>query len=259
MPDMSKIMRIETSSSQTLFASNQSAHTGRLRNMRNSWSLARVGLLILAASVLANLSMLRPVNAQERNYLIEVVVFENMAEAKKAARGDLYFPRINSAIGLTSDKAASLGFSLLDDALALDDAAQKIRASGNYRLLKHFAWRQPGLDQKNAQAIRINIGKTMPIYIPDDLKPYKKFIPASAQPEPNRTRKITTTTINGTLKVRLGRFLHLDARLVFTDTENQKSYRLSQSRKMRSGEFHYIDNPRFGLLVKILPLEDAQN
>jgi len=197
--------------------------------------------------------------AQERNYLIEVVVFENMDEAKKESSGSLYYPRINSAIGLTGDKAASLGFALLDEALLIDDAADKIRASGRYRLLKHFAWRQPGLDAKNAEAIRINIGKTMPIYLPDDLKPYGKFIPASAQPQPSRTRKITTTTVSGTLKLRLGRFLHLDTRLVFTDTENVKSYRLSQSRKMRSGEFHYIDNPRFGLLVKIVPLEESSN
>ncbi len=205
------------------------------------------------------LCMNNPTFAQERNYLIEVVVFENMAEAKKAGSGSLYYPRINSAIGLTGDEAASLGFALLDEASVLSETVEKLHNSGSYRVLKHFAWRQPGLDSKNAKAVRINIGRTMPIYLPEDLSSYKRFIPASAQPEPSRTRKITTTTVNGTLKVRLGRFLHLDARLVFTDTENQKSYRLSQSRKMRSGEFHYIDNPRFGLLVKILPLEEASN
>jgi len=200
-----------------------------------------------------------PAYAQDRNYLIEVVVFENMAEANKASPGSLYYPRINSAIGLTSDRAASAGFALLDEAFTLEETAQKIRASGNYRLLKHFAWRQPGLDANNAQAIRVNIGSTMSIYLPEDTKAFDKFIPASAQPQPSRTRQITTTTVNGTLKVRLGRFLHLDSHLVFTDTENSRSYRMSQSRKMRSGEFHYIDNPRFGLLVHILPLEDASN
>lgn len=229
--------------------------SGPLKPMRNTF-MQMVGLCLLTlAGVLTSTGAL----AQERNYLIEVIVFENMTEAKNAGSGSLYFPRINSAIGLNSDKAASLGFALLDEAVALEEAAQKIRSSGNYRLLKHFAWRQPGLNAKNAQAIRINLGSTMPIYIPEDLKPYKKFIPASAQPQPGNTRKITTTTVTGTLKVRLGRFLHMDARLVFTDTENRKSYRLSQSRKMRSGEFHYIDNPRFGLLVKILPLEAASN
>lgn len=198
-------------------------------------------------------------SAQDKTYLIEVIMFENMAEAKKAGSGQLYFPRMRSGIGLNSDKAAELGFALVDEAKSLDEAAEKIKASGSYRLLRHFAWRQPGLDNKNAQAIRISVGKTMPLYLPEDLQPYKKFIPASAQPTPSRTRQITTTTVNGTLRVRLGRFLHLDAHLVFTDVDNQKSYRLSQSRKMRSREFHYIDNPRFGLLVKILPLESAAN
>jgi len=228
----------------------------RLPLSHRSFGVKCVALLItLLATGLGSPSVI----AQERNYLIEVVVFENLIEAKKAGRGSLYYPRINAAIGLNSDKASSLGFALVEDALTLDESAQKIRSSGNYRLLKHFAWRQPGLAAKDAKAIRINLGQAMSIYIPDDLKPFGKFIPVSAAPEPTRTRKITTTTVNGTLKVRLGRFLHLDTSLVFTDIEKQKSYRLSQSRKMRSGEFHYIDNPRFGILVKILPIEAVSN
>jgi len=212
--------------------------------------------LLLSIAILSQ-AFIPSAYAQERTYIVEVVIFENMAEAKKASPGPLYFPRIASAIGLTSDKAAQLGFSLIDDALLLDEEAQKIRASGSYRLLKHFAWQQPGLDAKNAKAVRVNLGRTMPLYLPDDLKPYKEFIPASEQPQPSRNRKITTSTVAGTLKVRLGRFLHLDSRLVFTDTENRKSYRLSQSRKMRSGEYHYIDNPRFGILVRIMPVKPA--
>lgn len=221
--------------------------------LQTKWCLSAVIFSVALLCIFA------PAHAQDRTYLIEVVVFENMAEAKKAAAGPLYYPRISSAIGLNSDKAASLGFALLDDALTLDEEAQAIRSSGSYRLLKHFAWQQPGLDSKNAQAIRVNIGRTLPVYLPDDLKPYKEFIPASAQPEPQRSRQVTTTTVNGTLRVRLGRFLHLDTRLVFTDTENRKSYRLTQSRKMRSGEYHYIDNPRFGLLVRIMPVQPASN
>jgi len=197
--------------------------------------------------------------AQQRNYLIEVLVFENLQEAKNTSSGSIYHPRITSAIGLASDEAESAGFALIDEAFALEQEAEQIRSSGNYRLLKHFAWRQPGLDENNAKAIRINIGNTMPIYLPEDVSAYETFIPASAQPLPSQSRKITTTTISGTLKVRLGRFLHLDTVLVFTDAEKQKSYRLAQTRKMRSGEFHYIDNPRFGLLVKILPLDEASN
>jgi len=197
--------------------------------------------------------------AQEPNYLVEVVVFENLSESNKATSGGIYHPQLTSSIGLSSDEAASLGFALLDEAFALEQAVQQIRNSDKYRLLKHFAWRQPGLDANSARAIRINIGDSIPIYLPEDTTPYETFIPASLRPLPTQSRQINTTKVSGSLKLRLGRFLHLDTKLVFTDAEKQKSYRLSQSRKMRSNEFHYIDNPRFGLLVKILPLKDASN
>jgi len=213
-----------------------------------------VVLLALAVSLSSTAAL-----AQERTYLIEVLVFENLSESNKASSGGVYHPRLKSAIGLTGDTAASLGFALVSDAFTLESEAQQIRNSNKYRLLKHFAWRQPGLDENNARAIRINIGDTIPIYLPEDASPYESFIPAAMQPMPTQTRKINTTTVSGTLKVRLGRFLHLDTNLVFTDAERRKSYRLSQSRKMRSNEFHYIDNPRFGLLVKILPLNEATN
>ena len=216
--------------------------------------LFALGFLALVSVVCSS-----AVFAQQRNYLIEIIVFENLSESQKASSGGVYHPRVTSAIGLNGDKAVSLGFALLDEAFALEQAAEQIRNSGKYRLLKHFAWRQPGLDDENAQAIRINIGNTIPIYLPEDVTPYETFIPASLQPSPSQSREINTTTVSGTLKVRLGRFLHLDTKLVFTDADKRKSYRLSQSRKMRSNEFHYIDNPRFGLLVKILPLEDTSN
>ena len=112
---------------------------------------------------------------------------------------------------------------------------------------------------ESAIPILINIGDTLPIYLPDDIKPYDNFIPASAEPTPDRPRMINTSTVNGSIKVRLGRFLHMEVSLVFTDGETQQSFRLSQSRKMRSRELHYIDNPRFGLLTRILPLDDTQS
>ncbi len=193
------------------------------------------------------------------DYLIDVVVFENMAAAENVSPGPLYYPKLTSALGLTSDRAESLGFQLIEDDLSLSEEAEKIQQSGSYRLLKHFAWRQPGLDNNAAKAIRVNLGRTMSMYIPDNTDSYTRFVPGSAQPQANRTRKLTTTTVNGSLKVRLGRFLHVDALLVFTDIENGRSYRLTQSRKMRSREYHYIDNERFGLLVRILPIEQANN
>lgn len=197
-------------------------------------------------------------SAHARDYLIEVVLFETLA-GKQSTNGELYYPKLERTLRLDSEDALAAGFQTVSDGLTLSDNATSIANSGRYRMLRHFAWRQPGLDEKTAIPIQISLGSSMPLHLPDDIKPYDNFIPASAEATPDRPRMINTTTVNGSIKVRLGRFLHMEATLVFTDTETLQSYRLSQSRKMRSRELHYIDNPRFGLLTRILPLEDTQS
>jgi len=193
--------------------------------------------------------------AQAKDYQIEVVLFENLRPGA-AAGATLQVPRLGNSINITGDKAAELGFALLDEPTMLIDHVDKIKASGQYRLLRHFSWRQPGLDDKAARGIRVYTGRAIKVFIPEDYRQYDRFIPASTGPTfENGARQISTTTLSGTLKVRLGRFLHLDARLVLTDPDTGRSYRLEQSRKMRSRELHYIDNPRFGMLVRIIPLD----
>jgi len=184
--------------------------------------------------------------AQAKDYQIEVVLFENLRPGA-AAGATLQVPRLGNS---------ELGFALLEEPTMLIDHVDKIKASGQYRLLRHFSWRQPGLDDKAARGIRVYTGRAIKVFIPEDYRQYDRFIPASTGPTfENGARQISTTTLSGTLKVRLGRFLHLDARLVLTDPETGRSYRLEQSRKMRSRELHYIDNPRFGMLVRIIPLD----
>lgn len=207
--------------------------------------------LALAATFLCN-----PASAKE--YLIEAVLFETVAGRDASAAG-LYYPRQSGGLRLGSEQAIAENFVQVEQGLTLSENAASIAASGRYRLLRHLAWRQPGLDAENAKAIRINLGEPSTVYIPDDSSEYENFIPASAQPEADKTTEIRTTTVNGSIKVRLGRFLHIDCQLVFTDTDTQQSFRLSQSRKMRSGELHYIDNPRFGVLTRITPLPEAEN
>ena len=190
-----------------------------------------------------------------KDYLVEVVLFETIA-GRDASTGGLYYPKTQGGFRLGSEKAAAARFRAMERGLTLVDNAAAIAASGRYRLLRHLAWRQPGLDADNAHALRISLGETTNLYLPDDPGEYDEFIPASAQPSEGRSSEIRSSTLNGSIKVRLGRFLHMDCLLVYTDTETAQSFRMAQSRKMRSGELHYIDNPRFGLLTRITPLDD---
>lgn len=210
------------------------------------------GLLTLA------LSLFTPISAFAIDYKVEIILFEHI-DGGSDIRAGLSFPRTRNAIGLTSDAAAANGFTLLDSGYEMNDAADEIKRSGKYRLLKHFIWQQPGLDQKEAKAVRINVGRVSTIYIPQDLSGSDRFAAASAAPQPGREREIRTTTVNGTLKVRLGRFLHLETHLVYTDAERQTSFKLYQNRKMRSRELHYVDNARFGLLARIVPVEGSDS
>jgi len=216
-----------------------------------SFSFCRIRpSLLLLATMLASI----PVHATD--YLIEVVIFETRAGSKLNA-GGLHYPKIGKSIRLDSETAATAGFRRIEEGLSLSENARSMVSSGRYRVLRHMAWRQPGLDEKSAIAVRISAGNPTTIYLPEELKAYDKFIPASISPSAERPREITTYTVNGTIKVRLGRFLHMEPLLVFTDAETNQGFRLAQSRKMRSRELHYIDNPRFGILTRILPLDDV--
>jgi len=190
------------------------------------------------------------------DYQIEVVVLENRGANSSSAQS-LYLPRVRDAFGLSDEKAQEAGFELVETDLALIEEAEAVTQSSRYRLLHHFAWRQPGLDDASARSIRINIGSAFKVHIPREFKQYDNFIPASATAAlDGSSRELTSTTVSGTLTVRLGRFLHLDTVLAYTDTDRGVTYRLNHSRKMRSRELHYIDNPRFGLLVRIRPIEE---
>jgi len=209
----------------------------------------RVTLLLVGILLSAGVSA--------KDYQVEVVLFQNVRVGPSPG-ASLYIPRLGNAIGLKGDKAQEMRFQLIDEPDMLIDYADSIRASGDYRLLSHFAWRQPGLDGRSTRPIRINVGKAIKVFIPQEYGQYDRFVPASLQPRfADGSREITTTSLSGVLKLRLGRFLHLDTRMVFTDLEAGRSYRLDHSRKMRSRELHYIDNPKFGMLVRIIPLDDT--
>lgn len=213
-------------------------------------TLLRLGTYLLLLSVALGSSSLFA-----RDYLIELVLFETKAGRKLSGSG-IYYPKIGDSIRLNSEAASAAGFLTIEDDLTLTENANAMASSGRYRVLRHMAWRQPGLDESAAKAVRINLGAPTTVFLPDDLEPYEEFIPAMLSPGVNQSREVPTFTVNGTVKVRLGRFLHMESLLVFTDTDSGQSFKLSQNRKMRSRELHYIDNPRFGILTRILPLDD---
>lgn len=56
--------------------------------------------------------------------------------------------------------------------------------------------------------------------------------------------------LEGLIRVGRGRFLHLDADLLLQPAGAAEPARIRLSRRMRSGELHYVDHPQVGILIQ---------
>jgi hypothetical protein len=56
--------------------------------------------------------------------------------------------------------------------------------------------------------------------------------------------------LEGLVQVSRGRFLHLDVDLLLRPVDGSGPFRVRLNRRMRSGELHYLDHPRVGILVQ---------
>ena len=148
---------------------------------------------------------------------------------------------------------------LSKEALNLGPIANRVRRASRYRLLDHWGWQQPIVPGKNP-AVLTQAGE----YYGEQRE------------------------LDGTIHITRSRYLHLHTDLwlsVFSSDDNiidpnsralidkyadrypkltgglersgyfpAAEYVLQQSRRMRSGETHYIDHPYFGLIALITPL-----
>ena len=119
--------------------------------------------------------------------------------------------------------------------LAGEDA--RLQRSGVYRVLLHRAWIQPVPDRDRLQPMLIQI----------------------AESDGRR--------IDGYLGVTRGRYLHMDTRLWYEmpaaasaaasagDAVDSPYMEMREQRRMRSGELHYLDHPKFGVLARVDPVQ----
>ena len=92
-----------------------------------------------------------------------------------------------------------------------------------------------------------------------------------------RERSDGLPRIEGILGVTRGRYLHLDARLWYAVSgyavnasrtalapadpgaaEEPGYMELREQRRMRSGELHYLDHPKFGILARVDPIQPPE-
>jgi hypothetical protein len=131
---------------------------------------------------------------------------------------------------------------LAEDAHLLPQELRRLQARDDYRVLYSTTWNQD---------------------IPDRTKPTPILIQAGE-------RNYGLFELEGTIAITLGRYLHANVELWLHDmneiellaSANQQPgqqdiqwMQLNESRRMRSTELHYLDHPKFGVLIKIEPVE----
>lgn len=162
-------------------------------------------------------------------YDIEVLVFEN---------------RLPDLVGdeLLGKDPATLRRRTLDNAVAAEPStaepylrtvvADALQRDGHYRLLGYAHWQQ-------------------------------EFDPASRTPvRPVQIAAIDPAhagEFDGAVRFTMTRFLHLDVNMLFREAAAGDAapvvYQINEQRRIKSQETNYFDHPRFGVLVRVMPLE----
>jgi peptidoglycan-binding protein CsiV len=177
--------------------------------------LARV-LLICAAAALCGPGTASAAAAQ---YDVEVIVFRNLAPRND---GEQWPADTGGAAGGFTGIPIQEGVEELPESeFALNDVAGALQRSGAYQVLVHRRWRQNVYEGK------------------------------SAVPYPLHATLAGARTLDGSVKLILEHYLHLDVDL--TLASSGALYQLNEARRIRSGELHYFDNPYLGVIAKVTP------
>ncbi len=232
---------------------------------------------LLVAALLLGLAWLAPAYGQETKwYEVEVIVFAHetamgMETEQWPESPDL--PPLERAVELLPPSMGSIApedaipqpFVELDPAeFRLAGVRDAMAQTNRYRVLLHKAWRQPVSENERAAAVHLHkyaAPRTAAQPTPG-IEPEGSPIgtlgpgPSGQPPEPG--------DLDGIVRMRLGRYLHVDVDFVYRDERTAVSapvatesprFRLQESRRVRSGELHYFDHPRLGALVLLTPFD----
>lgn len=196
--------------------------------------------------------------AQTTWYTVELIVFQHLSNAGLYSEKwplEPGNPTFEGAVKLIEEATESSettdlfnAFQLLPRSeFQLTETVGHLKRSAAYRPLLHIAWRQPGFARSEALKVHIHSDITNLLKVTNEFE----FNPSQA--------------INGTIQLSRARYLHLDADLyhyreVPLDSPVQTTtFRIQDSRRMRSRELHYIDHPLVGLLVLATPYEPLKD
>ncbi len=137
-----------------------------------------------------------------------------------------------------------------------------IEENPSYKIMSHVAWRQPALNGREVENIRIFGGKSLgtgpdqnPLWELEGLVTFKKsrFMHIEAdvvlrEPGSSASGSFDSPQALGLIDSNTGRSYK---------SPNLTTYRLKQSQRVRSDKLYYYDHPLIGMIVKITPYEPS--
>ena len=174
--------------------------------------------------------------AHAERYRVDLIVFADKTGVGDEAPRPAQPPDLTRSFEPTdSAKLRAAGIELLpDENFGLLNEWKKLSNSQRQQPLLRLAWVQKDPPAERGFSLRLRSGGP---------------VAASAgNPGP------PIYTVDGTVALLLGRFLHLDADLIYSQTDQTGalgSYRLKERRRMRRNELHHLDSPRLGLLARV--------
>lgn len=193
------------------------------------------------------------------NYDVELIIFEHARNTNVGSSKSYLYPVTDGARRIPQDVTEPNAPIQPLPKLRLIDDAEKIRQSGNHRLLYHGGWRQTDFDRENAPFMSIALGARQEVFVEsgDTDKHYLRAFRLPPRSLNQDTAAKNIYQLFGGIKVWVGRFLHFDTRLAYTPANGRVSFKFESERRMRSRQMHYIDNSRVGILVKIFPVDET--
>ncbi len=215
-------------------------------------------------------------------YTVEVIIFANTGNQ---ALDDEYWPEINevplkTSITLAeptqSDEELTAFQKLEPSLLSLNQELAQLKRSDNYRVLYHEGWMQPVAETQQPEPVRIQGGDILDngMYELDGYIGIGKGRYLHFRPDLYFSRSLTAAESSMLLKTQ-----H-DETLETTEIANAEeltsnvastairviqpaelfipetlTVNLTQARRMRSKELHFIDHPLFGVLIEVKPVE----
>ncbi len=134
------------------------------------------------------------------------------------------FSQTESTIDWPSNTVSDEAYQKVDRTFwRLDGVANRLDKKAGYRLLYHSAWLQP-------------------------IPPNRLSVPVRIQ-NPERT-------LNGYFRIQRGHLVHLLTDIEYTPPSASVIYHLSEKRRFKFNEIHYLDHPRLGVIARVTPIDD---